>query len=130
MRVFRVLMVEDDALLRMLLRTELEGTGRFRVVAEADNGKGGVAKAREAAPELDLVLLDLNMPIMDGVEALPLIRQAAPRATVVVLTMRQASQSKATVMALGAAAYLDKSQSGDALARNLLQILDPAAAAP
>jgi CheY-like chemotaxis protein len=101
-----VVLVEDDRPLRGLLRLIFEGEDDFEVVAETDDGREAVALARHHRP--DLVLLDLAMPGMGGLEALPLIRAVAPGTIVVVLSgsdsMERAEQSRRR----GAAAFVLK----------------------
>jgi CheY-like chemotaxis protein len=80
----RVLVADDVEDSRFLVRRFLERSGEFVVVAEASNGKQAVEMVEEHTP--DLALLDLVMPVMDGLEALPLVRQASPETTVVVLS--------------------------------------------
>jgi len=63
----RVLLVDDEELVRFGLRTVLEAAGDFEVVGEAGNGADGVAAARELKP--DVVLTDIRMPVMDGLAA-------------------------------------------------------------
>ena len=79
-----VLLVDDTIDLRLLMRLALERTGRFKIVGEAGNGQEGVGLAEVLQP--DLVVLDLNMPVMDGAEALPLIRAASPRSKIVIFS--------------------------------------------
>ncbi len=102
----RTLLVDDAAPLRRLLSLMLERNGAFAVVGEAGNGEEGIALADQLHP--DLVLLDLSMPVMDGLEALPRIKTASGHGVVVVLsgfeTNRMADQAKA----LGAAGYVEK----------------------
>jgi len=74
----RVVLVDDTPSLRMLTRLTLDGTG-FDVVGEAGDGQAGVELVTDLQP--DLVLLDLAMPVMDGLEAMPLMRAAALRNT-------------------------------------------------
>src|SRR5881227_2449448 len=80
----RVLLVDDLADIRLVMRLLLEADGRAEVVGEASNGVEAVRLAAELHP--DAVVLDLRMPGMDGVSALPLIRDAAPGAVVVALS--------------------------------------------
>src|SRR3954451_19810054 len=79
----RVVLVDDTPSLRMLTRLALEDTG-FEVVGEAGDGLAGVNAVKELRP--DLVLLDLAMPVMDGLEALPLMRAAVPEVRVVIVS--------------------------------------------
>ena len=80
----RVLVVDDSQDIRDVLRLALERTSDFELVAEAASGETGVASAEAHTP--DLVLLDIAMPDMDGLQALPLIRSAVPDAVIVMLT--------------------------------------------
>ena len=80
----RVLIVDDAEELRMLLRMRMSRSSGLEVVGEAVDGLDGVEQAQALQP--DVVILDLAMPRMDGLQALPLIREAAPAAKVVVLS--------------------------------------------
>src|SRR3954454_8878933 len=77
----RVLLVDDLADIRLVMRLLLEADGRAEVVGEAADGAEAVRLAAELRP--DAVVLDLRMPGMDGVQALPLIREASPGTVVV-----------------------------------------------
>lgn len=82
--VRRVLIVDDAEDLREVLRLFMDRAGGVEVVGEAVDGLDGVEKARALRP--DVVILDLAMPRMDGLQALPLIREASPGVRVVVLS--------------------------------------------
>ena len=101
--VVRVLVVDDTPTLRMLTRLALAGTG-FEVVGEAGDGLAGLEQAKALQP--DLVLLDLAMPVMDGLEALPLIRAALPQVRVVIVSGFDRKAMESQVIAAGAHAYL------------------------
>lgn len=97
----RVLVVDDVAELRALFRIVLEGDDRFEVVGEAADGEEAIAKAHELRP--DVVMLDIAMPRMNGISAIPLLHQAAPGLRILVLSgfetdriARQAIDSCAT----------------------------------
>lgn len=102
----RVLIADDVADLRMLLRMALEQTGRFDVVAEAADGAEAIAEAETHCP--DVVVLDLSMPVLDGLEALPQILQVAPGVRVIVLSGFSAARMRDQVIAAGAIAYIEK----------------------
>jgi len=102
----RVVIVDDAQPLRALLRSTLDRDGRFDVVGEADNGRDGVEVVLSRTP--DVVLLDLAMPVMDGLEAIPRIVAGSPATQIVVLSGFEARQVEEEVIELGAAAYLPK----------------------
>ena len=102
----RVLLCDDVAMLRELLRYELEEDDGVVVVGEADNGLDGVRLVEELKP--DIVVLDLAMPGIDGLEALTLMREASPAPRVIVHSGFDASTMRERVLALGADAYLEK----------------------
>ena len=79
--MIRVVVVDDDSHLRDLFKMMLELEDGFEVVGEAGDGKAAISRVEECQP--DLVMLDLEMPVMDGLEALPRILEAAPRTKVV-----------------------------------------------
>jgi DNA-binding NarL/FixJ family response regulator len=119
--MIRVVLVDDDAELRQLLRIILRLEADFEVVAEAGDGKSAIAVTADQQP--DLVLLDLQMPVMDGLEALPLIRQSAPDATVVVLSGFPSETMAGNALAAGATAYLSKGVAPAELVEELRQVM-------
>jgi two-component system, NarL family, response regulator LiaR len=104
--MIRVLIADDHAVVRQGLRTFLDLQDDVEVVGEAVDGEEAIAAAREHAP--DVVLLDLVMPVLDGVAALPRLREAAPAARVIVLTSFGADERLFTALRGGAAGYLLK----------------------
>ncbi|WP_183095056.1 ATP-binding protein [Nocardioides stalactiti] len=105
----RVLIVDDTPDIRLLLRMSLERYPAFRVVGEAGNGLEAHARAREEPP--DVVLLDLAMPVMDGLAALPGLRRIVPRATIIVLSGFGADRMAERALSAGADGYLQKGAS-------------------
>jgi DNA-binding NarL/FixJ family response regulator len=103
----RVVLVDDSADLRMLVRLALEREADFTIVAEAPDGDSGVAAV--AAHKPHLVLLDIAMPVMDGLQALTLIREESPGSIVVMLSAFTGSSGAIErAMALGAHGYIEK----------------------
>ena len=102
----RVLVVDDQGSMRDLLRWTLEEDPQFRVVGEASGGREAVALARHYQP--DLVILDLAMPGVGGLEALPLIRAVAPLAKIVVLSGLDPAEVADVARGQGAVGYLCK----------------------
>ncbi|MBV9831630.1 MAG: response regulator transcription factor [Marmoricola sp.] len=108
MNARRVLLVDDTPDVRALVRRALERSVDLRVVAEAGDGVAGIEAAREHLP--DVVLLDIAMPVMDGLEALPFIRAAVPHATVIMLSGFGADRMAERAVGSGADGYLQKGQ--------------------
>ena len=103
----RVLLVDDHPLTRAALSALLQQHG-FEVAGEAADGDEAIARAGDLHP--DLVLLDLSMPGLDGLSALPTLREAAPDCEVVVLTASGTEENLLAAIRGGAAGYLLKSE--------------------
>jgi DNA-binding NarL/FixJ family response regulator len=103
----RILLVDDHPLTRSALAALLQQNG-FEVVAEAADGEEAIEAAGELHP--DVVLLDLSMPGLDGLSALPRLREAAPGCEVVVLTASGTEDNLLAAIRGGAAGYLLKSE--------------------
>lgn len=109
----RILIADDHPLTRDALATLLRAHG-LDVVGCASDGAEAIAEAERLQP--DLVLLDLSMPGMDGLTALPGIRDAAPRCEVVVLTASGTEENLLSAIRAGAAGYLLKSEPPERIA--------------
>jgi PAS domain S-box-containing protein len=120
----RVLVVDDADDLRTLLRARMETRNGLVVVGEAADGLAAVELASELQP--DLVMLDLAMPRMDGLEALPLIRAAVPGVRVIVLSGFNQSTLAEKAIEAGADRYVVKGGSMRKLLDLVDTILDPA----
>jgi DNA-binding NarL/FixJ family response regulator len=112
----RILLVDDHPITRAALASLLEGHG-FNVAGEAADGEEAIDLARRLRP--DLVLLDLSMPGLDGLQALPRIREAAPETEVVVLTASGTEDNLLAAIRGGAAGYLLKSEPPERIAEFL-----------
>ena len=85
MSMIRVLIADDHKMVREGLRRILEFDGEIQVIDEADNGEECINKIRSSKP--DIVLLDINMPVMNGIEALQEIRKKKLKTKVIILTV-------------------------------------------
>ena len=101
-----LVIIDDTPDVRLLLRIAFGRHEEFTVVGEASDGQAGVDLVRELQP--DAVLLDLAMPVMDGLQALPLLRDCAPDSVIVVLSGFEGAQMGSAAIAGGAAAYIQK----------------------
>lgn len=105
-RVIRVLLVDDDPLVRSALSLMLGGQSDIEVVGEAPNGEAGLALVADLEP--DVVLMDIRMPVMDGLEATQVLHQRPSPPSVVVLTTFDADDHVLRAVAAGADGFLLK----------------------
>ena len=117
----RVLLVDDHALLRTGVASIINQERDLHVVAEAGNGVEAIAAYELHHP--DVTLLDLRMPVMEGVEAVRRIRELDPRARVIVLTTYDTDDEIARALSAGAKAYLLKDISADDLVTCIRDVL-------
>jgi DNA-binding NarL/FixJ family response regulator len=121
----RILLVDDHPLTRSALSALLTQHG-FSVVGEAEDGGAAIQRAAELEP--DVILLDLSMPGVDGLSALPRLREAAPQCEVVVLTASETEEKLLGAIRAGAAGYLLKSEPPDRIVGFLRGVADGEAA--
>lgn len=112
----RVVIVDDTDSMRELMRSHIEQSGDMEIVGEAVDGLDAVAVVRRTQP--DAVILDVEMPVMDGLQALPGIRAAAPSSKIIVFSSRAEQPTAAAARQRGAEAVFFKGQakSGDVVA--------------
>jgi DNA-binding NarL/FixJ family response regulator len=122
--VIRVLVVDDADDIRGLLKLVLELDSEFRVVAEATNGEEAVRLTAELQP--DLVVLDIAMPVMDGMDALRHLREVSPGTKVVMYSAYDSGWLAERARDFGAAAYIDKTDGVVDLVGRLRSICQPA----
>jgi DNA-binding NarL/FixJ family response regulator len=122
----RVLIVDDQALIREGLKTLLEFEEGIEIVGEAAEGSSGVAAYVSARP--DVVLMDIRMPVMDGVEATRRIRAADPAARILMLTTFDEDRLVFDSVRAGARGYLLKDLSGAELAAAVRDVASGGAA--
>lgn len=114
-RKLRLLLVDDHALVREGIRSSLVHFPSIQPVGEAANGKEALRKCKELKP--DVVLMDINMPEMSGLEATPLIRNSFPDTKVIVLTVHDNKEYVFNILRAGAHGYVLKDTSPAELVR-------------
>jgi DNA-binding NarL/FixJ family response regulator len=111
--IIRVAIADDHMLFRAGVKTALSMKKDIRMVAEADNGMQLLNLLKHITP--DVVLLDIQMPIMDGIATLPEIKKLYPEIKVVMLTMHNDHSMISKLMELGANAYLTKNSDSEVI---------------
>lgn len=117
MNPYKVLIVDDHSIVREGLKMILETDERFVIIGEAENGKVALALIEELVP--DVVLMDLNMPVMSGLEALGILKEKQVETPVIILTTYNEDDLMVNGLALGAKSYLLKDTSRDHLFRTI-----------
>ncbi len=113
-RPARVLLADDHAVVREGLRAVLQAEGGIEVVGEAKDGQEALEACRALSP--DVVLMDVRMPGMDGLEATRQIKAEMPRVSVVMVTMHENPDYLLEAVRAGAAGYVLKDSSGERIA--------------
>jgi DNA-binding NarL/FixJ family response regulator len=120
-----ILIVDDSTLIRRIIRETLEQQNGWEVSGEAANGREAIEKAQELRP--DLIVLDLAMPVMNGLEAARALKRLLPRVPVLMFTNFDAAHLKREALAAGVRAVVSKSGSLQSLVSAIQGSLEPAA---
>lgn len=121
-----VLIVDDNALIRQALCELFTGEGDFEVCAEAGDGKDAIEKAQLFHP--DLIVTDLSMPVMNGLEEARALRNLMPTVPVIVFTAFVSSALEKEAAASGVSAVIAKSEAATVLVETARTLLDQMAA--
>jgi DNA-binding NarL/FixJ family response regulator len=114
----RILLVDDHPVVRQGLKTLLEGRSGWEVIGEASDGAEAVEKAKDLNP--DVMVLDVTMPKMNGLEACRLLRRQAPQLEILFVTQHDSPQMMREALEAGARGYVVKSNA----ARDLLAAVE------
>lgn len=120
MNTIRILIADDHVVVRQGLAAMLTSRNGMELVGEATNGREAVQLERELAP--DVVIMDLQMPQMDGIEATMAIKKQNPKARILVLTSFSEEDRASAIMDAGAAGYLLKDSGADELLQAIRSI--------
>ncbi|HLV97482.1 MAG TPA: response regulator transcription factor [Ktedonobacterales bacterium] len=118
--MIRVLLVDDQPAVRRGLRLRLHLEPDMQVVGEAGSGKEALPLAQTLAP--DVVLMDVELPEMDGIEATATMRTVVPLSAVVMLSIHDDGQTRARAQAAGAVAFVAKGSTTDQLIATIRQV--------
>jgi len=124
--MIRILLIDDHSLFRTGIRLLLQRYPEFDIVGEAADGLEGIKRARALAP--DVILLDLNMPGLSGLETLQLLAQDVPDCAVLVLTVSEDAEDLGRALQAGASGYLLKNVDSDALVAAIRKVASGEAA--
>jgi len=119
-RKIRIFLCDDVPELRTLLRYGLEEDPLMEIAGEAGTAAEGIIEVGRLQP--DVILLDLSMPGMDGLEAIPHMRAAAPAAAIIVFSGFAADRMRDAALALGAVGYVEKGAPLDRLRATVLEL--------
>ena len=120
MDVIAVLLADDHLVVREGLRNLLEAEGDIKVIGEAETGREAVQLAKKLRPEV--IVMDIAMPLLNGLEAARQILKAIPAAKIIILSAHSDDEYVKQVMSLGAAGYLIKQTSALILARAIREV--------
>ncbi|HEX2949655.1 MAG TPA: response regulator transcription factor [Armatimonadota bacterium] len=119
--MLKIVLVDDHRIVRQGLRSLLEKQVDFRVVGEADNGRSALSTITELTP--DLVIMDIGMPEMNGIDATRHVLSSLPETKIIVLSMHAEQQFVQDVMKAGAMGYLLKDSAYEELVTAIRSIL-------
>jgi DNA-binding NarL/FixJ family response regulator len=117
----RILVVDDHELMRRGVKSLIFENNLGEICGEAENGEDAIAKVQELKP--DLVILDVSMPVMNGLEAARHIRRVAPSIKILILTMHDSSQIASAAKEAGADGFLVKSDAAAKLVGSVKNLL-------
>lgn len=117
----RIILCDDTRDILLLLGAEFELHSDLEIVAEAATGREAVELAASHQP--DVIVLDLAMPEMDGLEALPRLRKIAPKSKIIVLSGFEARGLASKVLAMGARRYLEKGTPASEIAEVVREVM-------
>jgi DNA-binding NarL/FixJ family response regulator len=115
MSMLSILIADDHEVVRRGIRTLFEARPEWKICGEAATGREAIEKSRKLRP--DIVLLDITMPDIDGLEAIPQILEVCPTAKILILTMHDSGETATRALAAGASGLVLKSDAGRDLVR-------------
>ena len=117
----RILVADDQELVRKRVCSTLEEADGLQVCAEAANGQEAVDQAKELKP--DLIVLDITMPVLNGLDAARLIREFAPEIPIIILSVHKSKQLMEEAQKIGVRGYVTKAEAGQNLVNAVRAVL-------
>ncbi len=121
-RDITIILADDHTIVRQGLAKLLEGEPDFQVIGEAENGREAVSKVEELRP--DVVIMDISMPLLNGIEATRQIKKIRPRTKVIILSMHSHDRYIKELFSLGASGYLLKDSTGRDIVKAIQAAMD------
>ena len=118
--MYKILIADDSALFRRSLRSCLEQNPEIKICGEAEDGRAAIEKCQELQP--DVVILDWQMPVLDGIEAARHITSIAPKTTVALLTLHSGPQIAKEAQAVGIRRVFSKTDRLEPLTEWLMDV--------
>jgi CheY-like chemotaxis protein len=118
--VRRVLLVDDHAMVRQGLRAVLDAYPDLFIIGEAADGREAVSIATKRMP--DVIVMDINMPRMDGIEATKQIKKAQPGMVIIAVSVNDTPQVRELMQKAGASAFVSKNEAGERLYETIMAI--------
>jgi DNA-binding NarL/FixJ family response regulator len=120
--VIRVLLVDDHAMVRQGLKNVLQTYPHFEVVGEACNGEDAIRSVKELGPSV--VVMDINMPKLNGIEATTRIKRTYPHVVIVGLSVDASDENHKAMTAAGATALISKEEAVEQLRREIMESIN------
>lgn len=114
-RAVRILIADDQPIMRAMVRSTIEKVSHFEVCAEAVDGAQAIEQARRLKP--DVVVLNVTMPVLNGFEAAREIKASMPETAIVILSSHADARFVAAAKKIGVQSYVAKSKAGEALVK-------------
>lgn len=122
MKKIKVFLVDDHELVRKMIAKIIDTFSNTEVIGEAENGEDALNKLNQTSTFPDLILMDINMPVMNGIEATQIIRKKYPEIKILALTLLSESNAVKNMFDAGAAGYLLKKTSPEELQQAITAI--------
>lgn len=120
--ILRILVADDQEAIRKRVRSILVSKSDFEVCAEASNGREAVEKAQELKP--DLIVLDITMPVLNGLEAARMIRRISPDTPIIILSVHKSRQLMKEAQEIGVQGYVTKEEASQTLIKAAVTVLN------